>query len=376
MKRILFLLLVAASVSASAQSSKVVSAYNAMKAAEFDKAAEYIDVATLNEKTMGDEKTWRYRGQIYQQIAVNQKDFGITKDVAVKTALASFEKALQLDTKGRWEDENTLGRDQCRNIMLNMGIEAYNEKDYGLSRDMFMGAAEASERSGVTDTLAIYNAGLAAEQAEDYTTALTQYGLAAEKGYLGAQMYVYIANVYTGMEDTEGYLKTIQDGRVKYPEDADLIVYELNYYLKNGQYEEAENNLKLAIAKEPDNKQLHFSLGVVYDNLGQTDKAAMAYQDAINVDGEYFDAVYNMGALYFNNGVEMNNAANEIEDNTKYQAKKDEAKASFVTALPFLEKAHELDSKDLGAMQSLKTLYASIGETEKYKAIKAEMDNL
>lgn len=376
MKRILFLLFIAAGLSASAQSSKVVSAYNALKDAEFGKAAEYIDAATLNEKTMGSEKTWRYRGDIYKQIALSDEDFGISKDVAIQTALASYEKAIELDTKERWIQENTLGRNQCRNIMVNMGIEAYNEKEYGKSRDLFIGGAEAAERAGFIDTLAIYNAGLAAEQIQDYTTALAQYNKAAETGYLGAQMYIYMANVYTAMDDTEGYLEVIKAGRIAYPEDADLIVYELNYYLRNGQFEEAENNLKLAIEKEPMNKQLHFSLGVVYDNLGQTDKAAIAYQDAINIDPEYFDAVYNLGALYFNDGVEMNNAANDIEDNKKYEAKKAEAKASFVKALPFLEKAHELDPKDLGAMQSLKTLYASIGETEKYKEIKTKMDNM
>jgi Flp pilus assembly protein TadD len=185
-----------------------------------------------------------------------------------------------------------------------------------------------------------------------------------------------MANVYNAMDDSEGYLAVVKKGRMAYPEDADLIVYELNYYLRNGQFEEAENNLKLAIEKEPMNKQLHFSLGVVYDNLGQTDKAAIAYEEAIEIDPDYFDAVYNLGALYFNQGVEMNNAANEIEDNKKYEAKKAEAKASFVEALPYLEKAHELDPKDLGAMQSLKTLYASIGQTDKYKEIKAKMDNM
>jgi Flp pilus assembly protein TadD len=180
--------------------------------------------------------------------------------------------------------------------------------------------------------------------------------------------------VYSKKEDQEGYLDVIKRGRVAYPEDSDLIVYELNYYLTNDKFEEAENNLKLAIEKEPDNKQLYFSLGVVYDNLGRTDDAIKAYEKAIAIDSEYFDAVYNLGALYFNQGVEMNNAANSIEDNKKYAAAREAAKAVFAKSKPHLEKAHELDPSDLGAMQSLSQLYALLSETEKYQAMKAKLD--
>lgn len=374
MKRILILLFIAAtSTAAIAQSSKVVSAYNAMKAAEFDKAAEYIDQAITNEKTMGQEKTWRYRGMIYQQIATSNDDFGIAKDAAVQTALLSFEKAIELDTKKRWEDESTTGRDQCRNLIVNMGIQAYNDKDYAKSQQLFTAGAEAAERVGMFDTLAVYNAGLAAEQAKDYDMALEQYTKAAEAGYLGAKMYVYIANLYQAQDMNDAYLAAVIKGRELYPEDADLIVYELNFYLRNGKFEEAESNLKLAIEQEPDNKQLHFSLGVVYDNLGETEKAAAAYNDAIAVDPEYFDAVYNLGALYFNKGVEMNNDANAIEDNAKYNKAREAAKAVFLQAQPHLEKAHELDPADVGAMKSLSQLYVLIGDNEKYTEMKAKL---
>ena len=126
--------------------------------------------------------------------------------------------------------------------------------------------------------------------------------------------------------------------------------------------------------KEPNNKQLHFSLGVVYDNLDRGDEAVAAYQAAIAIDPNYFDAVYNLGAYYFNQGVEMNNAANEIEDNDEYNKAREAAKGVFEQARPHLEKAHELDASDTGAIASLQQLYALIGETEKYQEMKAKLD--
>ncbi|MCA1764241.1 MAG: tetratricopeptide repeat protein [Cryomorphaceae bacterium] len=374
MKRILSIVFIATAVTAMGQNAKVVSAYNAKESGEYKEAREYIDEAITHEKTMGKEKTWRYRGQIYQLIAMSDDDFGVSKAEAVETAIQSFLKAQELDEKERYLDQTKLGLAQSQNLALNLGIEAYNEKNYEDSRDLFLTAAKAAEKAGVTDTLAIYNAGLSAEQAGDNETALEQYKKASETGYQGALMYVYMANIHQKQGNDEEYLKAIKEGRKAYPENSDLIVYELNWYLQNEKFEEARENLQLAIKNEPDNEQLYFSLGVVYDNLGETDKAADAYKDAIEIKEDYFDAIYNLGAMYFNQGVEMNNAANDIEDNAKYKAARDEAKQVFLKSRPFLEKAHELDPKDTGAIASLSQLYAMIGENEKYEEMKKKLE--
>lgn len=370
MKRILFFLFLFATTGMMAQSSKVVSAYNYMKSGDLNKAAEFIEPATEHAKTSTDAKTWVYRGQIYQSITASEEDFEVDRKTALQNAIMSFDKAQELDSKGRWEDQITFGMQQVKALAVNSAIGAYNDQDYEDSRDFFLMGAEISASKGEIDTLAIYNAGLAAEQAEDFDVAIEQYQKAANLGYLGSSMYLYMANLYQKREMPEEYLNAVKEGRTAYPEDADLIVYELNYYLKNGRFEEAENNLKLAIEQEPDNKQLHFSLGVVYDNLGRRDDAKIAYEYAIELDPNYFDAIFNLGAMYFNQGVEMNNAANDITDNKKYNAARAEAKGVFEKAKPFLEKAHQLEPTDLSAIASLSQLYALTGENDKYTEMK------
>jgi tetratricopeptide (TPR) repeat protein len=375
MKRILILFtLILAAATTFAQSAKRVSAYNYMSDGEFLKAKEPIDEAITDAKTGVDDKTWRYRGQIYTGLAQNDYE-GIDKADAIKTAIESFEKAMELDVKNKWKQENLSGLAQAQNLAVNMGIAAYNASEFEKSANLFLVGEEAAANLGVVDTLALYNAGLAAEQAGNFEMALDQYRKATEINYLGARMYLYMANLYQRQEDTEGYLAIIQEGRKAYPEDADLIVYELNYYLQSKKFEEAKSNLLLAIEKEPDNKQLYFSLGVVYQELENTEEAVKAYEKAIEIDPEYFDAVYNLGAFYFNNGVEMNNAANEIEDNKAYEAKRAEAKAEFQKGLPHLEKAHKLDPTDVGAMASLQQLYALLEMTDKYQEMKTKLES-
>ena len=339
-----------------AQSSKVVSAYNARKDGDYKKALEYINEATQHEKTMGDAKTWVYRGQIYQQIVLSDEDFEFDKVTAINEGTASYTKARELDSKNKWEEEINGGLMILKNFAANLGVQAYNEQQFESARDYFLIGERAAAAEGAFDTLAVYNAGLSAEQAGDTETAIEQYKKAAAVNYLGANMYLYMANLYQKEEMTEEYLSIVQEGRKVYPDNSDLIVYELNYYLRNNKFEEAEENLKLAIEKEPGNKQLHFSLGVVYDNLGRRDDAKLAYQKAIEIDPDYFDAIFNLGAMYFNQGVEMNNAANDITDNKKYNAARAEAKEVFEQARPYLEKAHELEPGDSSAIVSLSQL--------------------
>ena len=50
---------------------EVVSAYNANKDGDYRKAATYIEQAILVEKAAIKDKTWRYRGEIYLNIATD-----------------------------------------------------------------------------------------------------------------------------------------------------------------------------------------------------------------------------------------------------------------------------------------------------------------
>ena len=80
-------------------------------------------------------------------------------------------------------------------------------------------------------------------------------------------------------------------------------------------------------------------------------------------------------ALYFNQAVEMVNAANEIppSENKKYQAAIEEANKVFEKGLPYLEKAHEIQPEDESTMRSLKDMYIRLSLDDKYNEIKAKL---
>ena len=104
-------------------------------------------------------------------------------------------------------------------------------------------------------------------------------------------------------------------------------------------------------------------------------KAEEAYKQALSRNSDYFEANYNIGALYFNRAVSMVNDANSIptNQNTKYKAAVEEANLVFELALPFLEKAYDLNSEDKETIRSLKDIYIRMNNEEKYQEMKSKL---
>ena len=133
-----------------------------------------------------------------------------------------------------------------------------------------------------------------------------------------------------------------------------------------------------------------FALGNVYDELSSDDfksnktadhdahftKAEEAYKKAIEIKADYFEANFNLGAMYYNLAADMIKKANDIDASKLKEY--NEAKAKFEIQLknarPYLEKALELQPKDEGALSSLRQLYAHLGETDKSNEMKKRME--
>ena len=157
----------------------------------------------------------------------------------------------------------------------------------------------------------------------------------------------------------------------------------MNIYLTNEEFDKAKENLALAAEQDPTNEILWFSLGSVLDNLGNAEEAIEAYLKALEVKADYFDANYNLGALYFNQAVQGINEANDMwkprMTKTESDAQKkleDDAKALFATAKPYLEAAHAVDADDVETMRSLRDVYARTGDDDKLLDMSAKLKAL
>ena len=361
---------------------EVVSAYNANKEGDYATAASYIEQAIENPKANVKNKTWRYRGEIYLNISKDSTLFAAFPD-ALTIAKDSYMKAKELDTKGSYAQECQIGLGQVQMAASNAGITQYNTGDFGRAGGFFDLSAEIASAFEATDTMALYNSALCYEKAGNVELAVARYQACADIQYQVPNVFLFISNLYrtSGQEDLA--LQTLADARKAYPREQSLIIEELNIYLTNEEFDKAKENLALAAKQDPTNEILWFSLGSVLDNLGNADEAIEAYLKALEVKADYFDANYNLGALYFNQAVQGINEANDMwkprMTKTESDAQKkleDDAKALFATAKPYLEAAHAVDADDVETMRSLRDVYARTGDDDKLLDMSAKLKAL
>ena len=338
---------------------------------------EAIDPSSENaEKTLNWPRTWEVRGDIYQ--SVYQSEDESVKGLVVSPlseALDSYKKALELDEKGRFENSIKVKLTLLTNDLTNQAVDAFEEQDYDQALESFENILEINEidvierdNPGLVDTVIIFNAGLAAYNAEDYDKAIDYYGEAAEYGYNGARTYSLMANAYQLKNDTVGALEILQEGFEKYPKDNNVLTSMIQIYLDLKKTEEAMTYLDMAINREPNNATFYFAKGTLHETMDQEDEAITAYENAIELKADYFDANYNLGALFYNKGVQQIEVANSIptSENERYEEELDKADKWFENALPYMEKCLELEPNDNMSMESLKNLYYRLKMMDKY----------
>lgn len=360
----------------------VVSAYNANQDGDYLKAAEFIDQAILDDKANVKEKTWRYRGDIYLNIGGDSSLFAIRPD-ALKVAMDSYLKAAEFDEKGKYSKERSERMDRVALVTQIYGGNAYNEGDYPTAAGLFLDAAAFGRVLNRTDSAMYFNSALCYDLAQMYDEAVEQYLVCGMIGYQVPDVYTRAAQAQKAKGDTAAALVILQEARLDYPREQQLIIDELNIYLMAGEFERAKENLTLAAEQDSTNEIIWFSLGSVYDNLGMTDEAVEAYGKSLDIQPNYFDANFNLGALYFNQAVKMVNDANDMwkprmskSEATKQKELEDGGKAMFSTALPYLEKALLENPFDSATIRSLRDIYARTGNDEAFLSMRNRLKDL
>ena len=361
--------------------AKVTSSQNLKDTGKLEEALitinEAIDpTAEKAEKTLEWPRTWEVRGEVYQAV-FQSEDANVKKlaDDPLTEALNSYKKALELDEGGKFANSIKVKLTLLTNDLTNQAVEAFNVEDYPRALRSFEQILDVQEidvikqdNPGVVDTVIIFNAGLAAYNAENYDKAIEYYKEAAKYGYNEARTYSLIANAYQLKKDTLGALEALQEGFEKYPEDNTVLTSMIQIYLDMDKTEDAMKYLDMAIRQDPNNPTFHFAQGTLYEKMENTDKAIEAYDNAIEADDEFFNAYYNMGALYYNRGVQQIEVANAVptSDNATYEVELKKADIWFQKALPYMERCHELNPEDNMTMESLKNLYYRLKDMDNY----------
>jgi tetratricopeptide (TPR) repeat protein len=373
-----------------AQKGKVSSALTYKETGKLDKAVEAIEetIDANNPKTESSitwPRTWEVRGEIYQAV-FQSKDENYKKlsNDPLTIAYDSYVKALQLDDKHRIDKSIKIKFTLLIGDLTNQAVAAFNEENYEKALKSFeqilaieQTPVYKADDPNAVDTVIMFNAGLAAYNAQNYDKAIELYSQAAKYKYNGAKTYTLISSSYLLKKDTVAALKVLEDGLKEYSQESALLVEIINIYINKNKVDEAIKYLDLAIAQDPKNSTFYFAKGTMFDKLQKPDDALVCYQKAIELKEDYFDAYYNLGALYYNKGVKQVDVANLVPSNQpeKYEIEKNKADIEFKKAIPYMEKAHEINPTDKFTLESLKTLYYRLKMLDKHAEIIEKIKN-
>jgi len=384
MKPILVSLLLIAGIFVSyAQKGKVTSALNYVTSGQLDKAKEAIEAAEQHEKTKDWEKMFYAKGKVLQAVGETQnEEYQDLYENPLPQAYQYYMEAMERDEKGKLEKLINLALPMLANDFINLGVTKFQEGDYAGALEAFETNLEIGDMpifGGGIDTTIMFNAGLAAYNGDLYDKSIEHFTAVKDLDYGDYTLYILLKNSYIAKGDSASGLQVLQEGFSKFPENEDLLIQLINFYITKGGVDAAQEALEyieLAKEKDPDNALFYHAEGIFYDKIENIEKSIESYEAALELNPDYFDSNYNLGAHHFNRGVNKVNECNEIMDNAEYEKCKEKADAMFDIALPYMEKAYEIDSTDVSTIETLKLLYYRMGNMEKHAEMNKKLEEL
>ena len=185
-------------------------------------------------------------------------------------------------------------------------------------------------------------------------------------GYNVPGVYGSIVELYNKMGKKDEAVKTLSDARAKYPKDAELLRAEVNVYLTDQKDDQALGLLKDLTAQDPKNEMIWFVLGVTYEKLGNVSEQEASYSKALEINPKYFDALFNLGATYYNQGVEKYKECDKIppREAAKYDGCVADANKIFAKSIVYFETAYGERPTDKDIINALKEAYVRVGNME------------
>jgi len=387
-KTLLTIVIVAISVVTFAQKHNIVNASIALRNQNFVEAKKYIDEAYNNESTSNEAKMWNYRSKIYLEIAKQYKE--LDSEAIFKATVAHL-KCMQKDKKGRvivkkWtaEEDVLSGLVNCGYLLFNAAIDSYNTEDYKASLKYYFtisdiipyDSEDQLKRGNITKETILFNSFFSSNKMKDNAKSKELLQELININFNEPAIYIHMSNIYMDEGNSDKALEYLALGREMFEMDQGLVNTEINLYIQLGRTSELIGKLGEALELDPENDLLLFNRGTIYDQQGDFINAEADYKLSLAINPDAFGTNYNLGALYFNAAIEQNNKANATSNNSTHKKLKSNADALFAKALPFLENAYAIDSKDKNTLLSLKQLYYMNGDYAKSSDMKKTIEGL
>ncbi|NOQ71362.1 MAG: tetratricopeptide repeat protein [Crocinitomix sp.] len=346
-------------------------------------AKEIIDRVPVQESSKEEAKRLMYVGKINFGVLIaygmdSTMFAGLDVEKITEAIFPALIKSKEVDVKERYTDQVDEFANYWRAMMANQGITAYGEQKYEMAMAGLLGAAKFGEVVGVKDSMYYFFGGQAALMEEEHEAAEKAFKECIALNYNTGESVGFLSEAMKAQGKMAEAEKELADAVAKYPDNLDLLIRSINFYIDQGKNEEAGKALSAAIKLAPDNTALLYTSGIIYEKMGRMEDAEAAYNKTLALEPDHTNAKYSLGVFFFNKGADANNEANTFDFNDPkynemYDAKIAESKESFKKAVSFLENAEKEEPCDIQILEALKSAYGKAGMVDEFKATKAKI---
>ena len=341
--------------------------------------------------------------------------------MAQEEAANAYAKVLELEGgSGKYSTDAQANLTALRSGWVTAAIEDQKTGDYKKASDkLYLGY-----KTNKADTTYLYYAASNSVNAKDYDTAIKYYQELMDLGYEGIETTYVATKVEDGTEETfpnknmrdlsvkskshikprddvseskrseitknialiyisqgkdEEAMKAMEAAKAENPEDTSLMQAEADMFYKLGNLEKYSEITEKIVAKDPNNPDLLYNLGVSASKLGDNEKAMEYYKKTLELKPDYGSAQLNMASLILSGETaivdKMNGLGTSTADYKRYDELKEERKELYKKAIPFLEGALQSNPDNVEAVRTLMNIYYQL-EDPKAEEMKGKLNAL
>lgn len=305
----------------------------------------------------------------------------LVKEGAAQTALEAYNKAYEIDN-GQAEKIKA-GLQQLVDFHSQTGNTNLDAARYAAAADGYKAAYEAqsSPAYGKTDPTLLYYAGYlrtmdGPNNVQSFVEGAELLNKAMAAGFEDPDggIYYYLFHCYYGQKDQDKAMvmkakESLLTGIEKYPKNERILEGLMQLYTSEegvGDPADLVAMFDKQLAEMPDNVELWFGRGRIFYTLKNYDEAIVSFKKVVELKPDMYEGNFFLGAFYVYKGDAMGQELNtrNYTSQAAYDADYASVNAVYKEALPYFEKAYQLNPESFDALDSLKALCFRLRDEE------------